>query len=460
MTKYSFVLLLVLLATKGFAQTKIDIDGVNSQLVSAQAYEKTIRHVIKQPVEGHGIIPLDSLKEESFIIVGANNDAFLFWISPGDKIILNAANGESTGGNQKINNFLRKWKEEYLVHNTLQYNWLLSYGITTKYKDYNMDVFFADDYVEKLQPSTQEQLEMLKNEKFEDKDFTSYFSNFINTGYWLTLIKADNLITFKEQNTPTAVFNATLKMNIDESILQQKEKSTLLNGYIRANEGLKLIKPSHLDYVYQKASVIKNQTVQEEYVLDQLQRLISQGETLYVKELFESSLPLIKTQSGREKYDELYGKINTDKSAHTPALDLTAYDTAGNIKKLSDFKGKYIYIDVWATWCGPCKQMSPFFMKLADQYKGQNIVFLSLSADRVRDEQKWKDYVKEHFSNNCVALWTGSAFDNDFIRKYGITSIPRFLMVDPDGNIFSSKFWRPNDPRLPVLIDTLLESGN
>jgi predicted DNA-binding protein YlxM (UPF0122 family) len=67
----------------------------------------------------------------------------------------------------------------------------------------------------------------------------------------------------------------------------------------------------------------------------------------------------------------------------------------GGKTKLEDFRGKYVYIDVWATWCGPCRQEIPFLKKTEEKYHGKNIVFLSMSIDKVKDVEKWRTMAKD-----------------------------------------------------------------
>ena len=64
-----------------------------------------------------------------------------------------------------------------------------------------------------------------------------------------------------------------------------------------------------------------------------------------------------------------------------PAIDFEMLDVEGNVKHLADFKGNVIYIDLWATWCGPCIQESPAFEALGKKYAGKDIVFLPVSTD-------------------------------------------------------------------------------
>ena len=106
---------------------------------------------------------------------------------------------------------------------------------------------------------------------------------------------------------------------------------------------------------------------------------------------------------------------------------------------LSDFKGKFIVIDVWATWCGPCKYESPYFEKMAIKYKKENIVFVGLSTDQ--NAQKW--YVDAKNKSTSV---THLLLENPtlFAKDYNLNSIPRFLLIDADGKIYNANMPRPS----------------
>ena len=133
----------------------------------------------------------------------------------------------------------------------------------------------------------------------------------------------------------------------------------------------------------------------------------------------------------------------------------------GGTKSLSDFRGKYVYIDVWATWCGPCIVQFPYLKELKKVYKNKNIVFIGISTDESRRnggsweaaEQKWKTFVKEKGLGG-IQLWSGKDFS--FQQAYEITGIPRFILIDPKGNIVDAEAPRPSDPALKQLLDSLL----
>lgn len=127
---------------------------------------------------------------------------------------------------------------------------------------------------------------------------------------------------------------------------------------------------------------------------------------------------------------------------------------AGGTSSLSDFRGKYVYIDVWATWCVPCIYEMPFMAEIEEEYRGKNIHFLGLSVDRNQDEDKWRKMVasKELGGTQIMA---DKEIDSDFIREYYIQGIPRFILLDPQGNIVINDAPRPSDPKLKELFDSL-----
>ena len=138
--------------------------------------------------------------------------------------------------------------------------------------------------------------------------------------------------------------------------------------------------------------------------------------------------------------------------------DYTNYK--GGKNSLDSFKGKFVYIDIWATWCGPCIQQIPFLKTLEEEYKGKNIAFVSISTDESRRsggsweaaEQKWRDFVKAKQLTG-TQLWAGQDFS--FQQEYQINAIPRFLLIDPQGNIVNANAPRPSEPRLKEIFTSL-----
>lgn len=126
----------------------------------------------------------------------------------------------------------------------------------------------------------------------------------------------------------------------------------------------------------------------------------------------------------------------------------------GGKTSLESLKGKYVYIDVWATWCGPCLKEIPFLKKVEEQFQGKNIVFVSISIDNIKDREKWSNFVnKKELSG--IQLLADKEFNSKFIKEYNILGIPRFILIDPNGNIVNANAPRPSDPKLIELLISL-----
>lgn len=138
----------------------------------------------------------------------------------------------------------------------------------------------------------------------------------------------------------------------------------------------------------------------------------------------------------------------------TKAYDITLTDPDGHNVKLSDIaKGRMTYIDVWATWCGPCKKEIPHLAELVEKYKGNDKVqFISISIDE--DVNAWKRMISRDKPAWAQYNIHGGTSDT-FSKQWGITGIPRFLMIDKNGNILNADAPRPSEEKTTEIIDSL-----
>lgn len=128
----------------------------------------------------------------------------------------------------------------------------------------------------------------------------------------------------------------------------------------------------------------------------------------------------------------------------------------GGKTKLEDLRGKYVYIDVWATWCGPCRAEIPHLKKVEEKYHGKNIEFVSISVDTDKDYDKWKKFVTEKQLGG-IQLFADKNWNSDFIKAFGIDSIPRFILIGPDGKVIKADAPRPSSASLIELLDGLVK---
>lgn len=137
------------------------------------------------------------------------------------------------------------------------------------------------------------------------------------------------------------------------------------------------------------------------------------------------------------------------------AAPVFTYDNLqGEKVSLSDFKGKYVYVDVWATWCGPCKAEAPYFEELAEKYKeNEDIVFMGVSIDQ--DKAAWEKMVAEKEMKG-VQLIADKAWSSAIAEDYLIQGIPRFLLIGKDGEIVDATAPRPSEEVLSELLGELV----
>ena len=134
-----------------------------------------------------------------------------------------------------------------------------------------------------------------------------------------------------------------------------------------------------------------------------------------------------------------------------PAIDFNYPDTDGNEFSLASFKGDLVYVDVWATWCGPCKAEIPSLQKLETDYHGQDITFMSVSVDT--DKEAWEKMVAEKELGG-VQLWANGW--SKITKDYAIFGIPRFMLFDAEGNVISTNAPRPSSEEIRGLLDANL----
>jgi thiol-disulfide isomerase/thioredoxin len=168
----------------------------------------------------------------------------------------------------------------------------------------------------------------------------------------------------------------------------------------------------------------------------------------YVKEKFNQFSEILKKKNTKYLYKaSLINSLGNDFSFK---------DINNKNISLKDFKGKYVYIDIWATWCKPCKVEHVFLKELEEHFaKNKALQIISISIDREYDT--WKKYVSSK-SMEGVQLHSGSK--SDFVKFYDIGALPRFIFLDKEGKVISPDEIRPSNPKtLTKLEDTLSEKN-
>ncbi|MCF6170353.1 MAG: TlpA family protein disulfide reductase [Bacteroidales bacterium] len=120
---------------------------------------------------------------------------------------------------------------------------------------------------------------------------------------------------------------------------------------------------------------------------------------------------------------------------------------------LDEYKGKVVYLDFWASWCGPCKREMPYSQKLQEKFKGKDVVFLYFSVDR--NGQPWRNMIDQltltgqHYRANA-------SVHQELNQQFNVRSIPRYILIDKNGEVVSANALRPSNPSVVQEINKLL----
>lgn len=211
---------------------------------------------------------------------------------------------------------------------------------------------------------------------------------------------------------------------------------------------------NRIEAVNNMAHSIKNDTVKAYYALDKITQY-----KVYNKEYEDFIGPM---RSAIDKIPYVKSKVKAyEETIRTfepgsQGYEFTFKDVNDKDVSFSSLKGKIVYIDFWAMWCSPCKREIPYLKKLEKELHGKDIVFVSVSMDKPKLNNKWKQFVKDQKLTG-VQLFATNAFNTKLAKDYKIKSIPRFILFDKEGKIIDGDAKRPSDPELRKQLKKLLK---
>ena len=121
---------------------------------------------------------------------------------------------------------------------------------------------------------------------------------------------------------------------------------------------------------------------------------------------------------------------------------------------INKYKGKVIYMDFWASWCGPCKREMPYSLKMQEHFKGKDVVFVYMSSDR--NPEAWKKAIEQLKITGEHYLLNKKVY-NERSRVVTVKYIPRYMIYDKNGKLVNKTAPRPSNPQSTQMIEKLLE---
>ncbi|SMO31905.1 TlpA family protein disulfide reductase [Solitalea koreensis] len=199
---------------------------------------------------------------------------------------------------------------------------------------------------------------------------------------------------------------------------------------------------------------IPNDVLKGEFVLSKMAAVKSY--TNY-QELYTTYNKYFLSNDQKERLKNIEASLQKFKPG-TAAINFNGWDASGKEISLSDFKGKIVLVDVWATWCGPCNKEIPYLKAVEQEFHGKDVVFMGVSVDEEKDKEKWKKFIVDHELEG-VQLFAGGWHQSTIAKGYNINAIPRFLLFDRNGNIINVDAPRPSDPKLKQTLINLLNKS-
>ncbi len=154
-----------------------------------------------------------------------------------------------------------------------------------------------------------------------------------------------------------------------------------------------------------------------------------------IQPMFAKLAPVVQQSPDGKAYAEMLEKVKAV-SLGAVAPDFTQNDPEGNPIALSSFRGKYVLIDFWASWCGPCRAENPHVVKAYNEYKDKNFTILGVSLDQPNAKDKWLKAISDDGLTwpqvSDLAFWKNAA-----AQLYAVRSIPQNFLLDPQGKIIA-----------------------
>jgi len=277
------------------------------------------------------------------------------------------------------------------------------------------------------------------NQKGTGPGYHDYKSIYLENGT-ITVTSPDTLADAKVEGTKTNLENAKydlVRKPIDDAYTALEAKMKAASDDVKKSEAFQKENEKTEKAIEAQGTQIDVQFIKDNpdsYIsLNLLPGFAYGHDYSEIAPLFNSLSPAIKSSESGKKFADLLPKMkNVAMGAIAPTF--AEADTAGKMVNLSSFRGKYVLVDFWASWCGPCRMENPNVVKAYNRYKGQKFTIIGVSLDRPGAKQKWMDAIhKDGLTWNHVSdlkFW-----DSATAGLYAVRAIPQNFLLDPDGKI-------------------------
>jgi thiol-disulfide isomerase/thioredoxin len=317
-----------------------------------------------------------------------------------------------------------------------------------------------NDFLPKIKKTRDTLLSLLANSELSQKD-TELEKRLIKYEYLQTYNNYKKFYNYHKKVDPVLpddYFDPILGMNIDDDEIFRYSRAyrNLIIENFRLSSKIALSKDTSLtiiDFVKNKISDLKSADIREQIASMLIREIREENEN--IDDDYDKIMTLLASDRMKEKLTLRY-KSAISTTSGTASVDFNYENFDGGSISLQELRGKLLYIDVWATWCGPCIKEMPALKELVKEYAKKDIEFVSISIDGKNDYDKWKKMVPEK-NVGGIQLYDAEGLDSDFMKAFSVSLIPRFMMIDSEGKIITAKAPRPSSKDVRKFIDSHLD---
>lgn len=228
----------------------------------------------------------------------------------------------------------------------------------------------------------------------------------------------------------------------NEKLLIHPSYLNAISGWLRYSRENKYEELELLSFLETIEKRISSQKIIDELAYSTTEFILQGNNKISVSE-YSKFMSIVKNENYKKEIEEAFLKRqNISEGSTSPPFEF--YDINNNLITLESLKGKLVYIDIWATWCVPCIQEIPALKLIEEEYKNEDIYFVSMCFKD--SEENFKKMVKEKELGG-IQLFTPDP-NNSFFNEYFLSKIPRFILIDREGKIIDAYAYKPSDPKL------------
>ena len=344
------------------------------------------------------------------------------------------------GDSKAINRYLYQWTQKMFFGkpNALTYRVeMMFYQLPDRDKRIpDPKTFYTKEYMEWADRLVIACLRDLREAKIKDSKFIEEQEGRILFG-WVELQMLNYQMVENKEEIPEKAYLFLDDFNFaDVVFLKYPGADDILRIYFDMVDARGMIQYDNYNFLQRRAEMIENAEVREYYILQELDNIIRNQWLYQLDKVIASVENMVITQAGKEQltgYKKQYQDLMASdvNQEGKKAVNISFKDVNDREWGLYMFKGKYVLIDVWATWCGPCRAEIPHLKEAYKEYSNKGVAFFSVSIDK--DDAAWRKAMKEE--NMPWAQAQAPKAGKDVMKQYQFSGIPYILVLDKEGKI-------------------------